>query len=112
MPDHLHILFASVGLDTDQLLWSKAARRALNLVLKPYRLQKQAYDHVLRPSESGPDAFCMLVHYILGNPVRAGLVENPETWPYSGSSLSPLADLDAKNLDFKERWWAYWTSLS
>ena len=112
MPDHLHILVAGIAPDTDQLLWSRAAKRALNLVLAPYRLQKQAYDHVLRASESGRDAFSALVHYILDNPVRAGLVEKSDKWTYCGSCIPQQSDYDAKSLDFRERWWAYWTSLN
>lgn len=111
MPDHLHILAAGIGSDSDQLLWSKSARRALNLLLAPHRLQKQAYDHVLRPNESRPDAFTVLAFYIAENPVRAGLSVSAGGWPYVGSAVPALPGLGPQHGEFRDSWWAYWNAL-
>src|SRR5258708_34952668 len=111
MPDHLHILAAGIGSDTDQLLWSKAASRALSRVLAPRRLQKQAYDHVLRPDKSGANAFTTLAFYIAENPVRAGLSASARDWPYVGSAVPALPELDPRRGEFRDRWWAYWSAL-
>lgn len=111
MPDHLHLLAAGFSHDSDQILWSRAIRRAINQSIKPISLQKQAYDHVLRPDESGPDAFIALVHYISENPVRARLTASARDWPYVGSVVPALPKLDPRDEEFRKRWWAYWNAL-
>ncbi len=78
MPDHLHIVSAGPTEASDHQLWCRSVRRKCNEALLPHKLQKQAHDRVLRPAESGRDAFATLVHYICQNPVRAGLVGRPE----------------------------------
>jgi REP-associated tyrosine transposase len=40
--------------------------------------QRDFFDHRLRTDESSNDK----ARYILQNPVRAGLVDRPEDWPY------------------------------
>jgi hypothetical protein len=42
--------------------------------------QRGFFDHVLRNDESYGDKW----NYVRENPVRAGLVSNPDEWPYSG----------------------------
>ena len=42
--------------------------------------QEEFFDHVLRSEES----YYQKCLYIYNNPVRAGLVDNPEEWKYSG----------------------------
>jgi putative transposase len=110
MPDHLHVMAAGVSVRSYQILWSRATRRAINQAIEPGRLQKQAYDHVLRPAESGPDAFTALVHYISENPVRAGLVGSARDWPYVGSVVPAVPRLNPREEEFRERWWAYWNN--
>jgi putative transposase len=111
MPDHLHVLASGVRLGSDQILWSRAIRRSIKQALKPVSLQKQAYDHVLRPDESGLDAFVSLAFYISENPVRAGLSSSARDWPYAGSVVPALPELDPRDKGFRERWWAYWNAL-
>lgn len=110
MPDHMHVLSAGLNQTTDQRLWIRAVRRELNRLLHPCRLQKQAYDHVLRPEEQGRDAFATLVHYVLNNPVRAGLVATAADWPFSGCILPAGPALNVHAVDFMEAWWRYWNS--
>jgi REP element-mobilizing transposase RayT len=110
MPDHLHLLAAGIAPAADQRLWVRAVRRSINQDLAPFRLQKQGYDHVLRPAESGRDAFVGLVHYLCENPVRAGLVSRPENWPYSGACVPALPDLDPRATNFTDQWWSYWAT--
>ncbi|MGE0757423.1 MAG: hypothetical protein AB7O38_10395 [Pirellulaceae bacterium] len=77
MPDHLHLLWLGLADVSDQRNAMKHFRRHLNRVLKRLgvALQKQPYDHVLRPDERQPAAFAEVVEYIARNPERAGLVE-------------------------------------
>jgi REP element-mobilizing transposase RayT len=111
MPDHLHVLAAGMNHNSDQALWSRAVRRRLNEVLKPFSLQKQAYDHILRTNESGPDAFTALAFYISQNPVRAGHVTASTDWPFVGAKVPALPGLDPRHATFREDWWRYWNSL-
>ncbi len=108
MPDHLHLLVAGIATTSDQCLFIRALRRDINLRLRPLKLQKQPFDHVLRPSESGPEAFTALVYYITGNPVRAGLVSTPPLWHFTGACVPELPTLDPRAPDFRETWWEYW----
>ena len=74
MPDHLHLIAAGMTSDADQQLWARAIRRSLNQLLLPRKLQKQAYDHVLRTTETNGDGFAAVIYYVCENPVRARLV--------------------------------------
>ena len=85
MPDHLH---AFVTLDAERCrlsAWMSGLKAAIVRVLKdeavggPY-LQKGFFDHVLRGSESASEKW----EYVLNNPVRAGLVNRAEDWPFWG----------------------------
>ena len=108
MPDHLHLLVAGIAKTSDQRLFIRALRRDINLLLRPLKLQKQPYDHVLRPAESGPDGFTTLVHYITENPVRAGLVATPQLWRFTGACVPERPTLDPRAPEFRETWWEYW----
>ena len=84
MPDHLHLLLG--GEDGSDLI--RLIRQFKQLT--GYRFKKETgkslwqksyYDHILRKEEDVVN----VVKYILGNPVRKGLVENADEYPFSGS---------------------------
>ncbi len=86
MPDHWHGL---IQLDTEIALsqvigrLKGASARLLGQrhpQIGPIR-QNSFDDHPLRVEEDLPT----VTHYILDNPVRAGLVDTPSAYPYSGS---------------------------
>ena len=85
MPDHLHLLWLGLCDGADQRNAMKYFRRQLNSVLQKLRavLQKQPYDHVLRPDERLPEAFAAVVEYIARNPERAGIVGADKFREYS-----------------------------
>ena len=107
MPDHLHLLVTGITQVSNQRLFIRALRRNINLLLRPLKLQKQPYDHVLRPTESGPDSFTTLAYYISENPARAGLVSTPQLWAYTGAYVPELPTLDPRASDFRALWWEY-----
>jgi REP element-mobilizing transposase RayT len=76
MPDHLHGIF-DFPLDASmQALfanWKRFLSRKHGI-----HFQRDFFDHRLRSDES----FVQKVEYIRYNPVRAGLVSEPEGWPY------------------------------
>ena len=107
MPDHLHGLWAGLASDSDQ---SKAAtffRKFMTIALKTHglALQKQPWDEVLREKDLERDAVVRAAFYIAQNPVRAGLVQKAEDWPYSGSQAAGYPDLDWRYQDFEQRIW-------
>ena len=86
MPDHLHFLVeGSEGSDLARLM--KTFKQASSFDYKPRvgrpLWQRSYYDHVLRGAHELQPA----VEYILGNPVRAGLVEDPVAYPFSGGEM-------------------------
>jgi REP element-mobilizing transposase RayT len=100
MPEHVHmILTPFVDLD-QQRVWpleellrriKSASAHLVNKQLhrKGAVWQEESFDHVLRASEK-LDA---TVEYISMNPVRRGLVENPEQYPWlwMASTLNPYS---------------------
>ncbi len=93
MPDHVHLLAEGISEASD-------LRRFVTLFKQRsgYRYGRTTsrrlwevgyYDHVLRDEEST----AKVVSYILHNPVKAGLVQRPQDYPYAGSDVFTLQDL-------------------
>jgi putative transposase len=92
MPDHLHLL---VGADSDADLvsfvkrfkqttgwWFRNRYETGSLKASPTSLWHKSYhDHSVRSEED----LAQIATYIVGNPVRVGLVESAEEYPFSGS---------------------------
>ena len=83
MPDHLH-LFVSVD-EISLSNWVKSLKNTLSKTLSSLgcdapHWQKGFFDHSLRSGES----YSQKWDYVRENPVRAGLVESAEDWPYAG----------------------------
>ena len=88
MPDHIHlfVVFPPEGITLEN--WIQSLRSALGKTLLRIGLQKPHwqegfFDHVLRSSESYSEKW----DYVRLNPVRAGLVQTPEEWPYQGEIM-------------------------
>jgi putative transposase len=105
MPDHSHLVWMGLRRESDQLNALRFLRRQMAPVLAPWRLQHQAYDHVLREEERKRGALASACFYILANPVRAGLVERIEDWPFSGSIVPGYPDLHPTQEHFWETFW-------
>ena len=90
MPDHLHLLVEGSGA-SDLARFIKAFKQETSFDYKRrvgrVLWQRSYYDHVLR----GPDELQPAVEYILGNPVKAGLVEDPSGFPFMGGELLAAA---------------------
>ena len=95
MPDHLHVAVSprvSRGKqrfgDLSKILGdfkSYTTRLSWKHGVKGKLWQRSFYDHIARRGED----LVAICEYILANPARKGLVEDPENWPYSGL-LDPL----------------------
>ena len=86
MPDHVHI-FASPSADAKGRsawikLWKSVSARRLTkeFNVTPPFWQGDTFDHILRSAES----YTQKWDYVRNNPVRAGLVGEPEEWPWRG----------------------------
>jgi REP element-mobilizing transposase RayT len=76
MPDHLHALMGFPGEKSMKPVI--AALKSWVAAKEKVNWQRDFFDHRLRSWESGAEK----ANYIRMNPVRAGLVANPEDWPY------------------------------
>jgi REP element-mobilizing transposase RayT len=79
MPDHVHLI---VIIDSNSATslgqWIKAFKALV--ARHQFRWQTGFFDHVLRNDESRSEKW----EYIRMNPVRGGLVDCPEDWPFYG----------------------------
>jgi putative transposase len=76
MPDHVHGIFSfQPDLSMKRLIfdWKRYLSRNHGI-----QWQRDFFDHRLRRDESIDSSW----QYIHDNPVRAGLVDSPEKWPY------------------------------
>jgi putative transposase len=86
MPDHAHLLVQDPDVVEFVRLFKGRSTSPARRYKSGRRLwQRSFYDHGLRREESVET----VAKYIFENPVRAGLVENPAEYPWSGSSVWP-----------------------
>jgi REP element-mobilizing transposase RayT len=89
MPDHVHLFVAFPPEGITLPKWVKALKTVIGKQLlglgtqKPH-WQEGFFDHVLRSAESYSEKW----EYVRMNPMRAGLCEGPEQWPYQGEIVS------------------------
>jgi REP element-mobilizing transposase RayT len=80
MPDHLH-LFVRGGRNFRLATWVGGLKRAMSVEFKSQHLwQPGFFDHILRSDES----YAAKWNYVRDNPVRGGLVQAADDWPYQG----------------------------
>lgn len=80
MPNHLHWVLASCYRLSDQVRSFKLAstRAAWAAGFGGKLWQRSFYDHVIRDQED----LERTIRYVLENPVKSGLVETAEDWPF------------------------------
>jgi REP element-mobilizing transposase RayT len=93
MPEHVHLLVEGLQELSDLRRFVRDAkqRSGFEYARRSGRplWQDGYYDHVLRDDEST----LVVVRYILGNPVRAGLAKDIDKYPYSGSEVYTMEEL-------------------
>jgi putative transposase len=90
MPDHAHLVTEGIADDSDFKYFEKMAKqRSAYKLWKGYQFQnvwqEGFHDWVIRPDQDIMD----VIRYVLDNPVRAGLVDRWDQYPFSGT-LFPL----------------------
>lgn len=79
MPDHVHFI-VTVSRDAIRIgKWVKAMKAVV--ACREFQWQSGFFDHVLRSNESRSEKW----EYIRMNPVRRGLVNRPEDWPFAAA---------------------------
>jgi putative transposase len=111
MPDHLHLIWMGLRLDTDQFNGMAFLRTYLEPALKPAKFQPQAQDNVLREEERKRHAFAKVCFYIAANPVRAELVKKTEVWPYTGCIVPGYPKLNPTTEEFWPNFWTIYGKL-
>jgi putative transposase len=93
MPDHLHLLIEGATGAADFREFMRLFKQRSSFQWKRScggdLWQRGYYDHVLREDED----IIGVARYVLANPVRAGLVEDPTTYPFLGSFALNVRDL-------------------
>ena len=105
MPDHIHLVWMGLRLDSDQLNGMSFLRTYLEPALGKAKFQPQAEDHVLRAEQRRKNAFANACLYILENPVRAGLVAAPWEWPFTGAVVPGYPTLHPSQTDYWRKFW-------
>jgi putative transposase len=85
MPDHIHFFCApgereAIGVAEWTKFWKSHAARFWPYASQAPVWQRECWDTQLRNHESYGDKW----QYVAQNPVRAGLVQAAEEWPYQG----------------------------
>ena len=90
MPDHLHLVVEGRHEASDMRRFAKVSKQRVRFVFRMRfeireTWQEGYFDRVLRSDEATE----VVVRYVLDNPVRAGLVETAEDYPFSGALFWP-----------------------
>lgn len=105
MPDHLHLVWMGLRLDTDQRNGMKFLREHLGPALRPHRFQHLPHDHVLRQYERKRNALAKVCHYILENPFKSELIPHGEEWLFCGAVVPGYPTLHPLREDFWPKFW-------
>jgi putative transposase len=93
MPDHLHLLVEARSQNANCRAFIKLAKQLAGFHYATTfggRLwQRYGFERVLRADE----ATLIVARYIVENPLRAGLVAKPESYPFSGSEVYALGEI-------------------
>ncbi len=111
MPDHIHLVWMGLRRDSDQRNGMAFLRTYLEPKLSPAKFQPQAQDEVLKDEARKRNAFAKVCFYIMANPVRAGLIQESEQWPYSGSIVPGYPRLNPYDEDFWPKFWKVYAKL-
>jgi REP element-mobilizing transposase RayT len=113
MPDHIHLLWTGLAVESDQMLAMRCFRKTMNDTLKRigFQFQRQPFDHVLQDDEREQKAIEEVVEYVARNPERKKLltIDGFAKYPYTGCLLpgAPLLKL------FQSPGWdEMWTTLA
>ena len=111
MPDHLHLVWTGLRLDSDQINGMAFLRTYLEPELSPAKFQPQPQDEVLREEQRKRNAFAKVCFYIAANPVRAELIGEKEVWPFTGCVIPGYQKLNPLEEDYWPKFWRVFGKL-
>jgi hypothetical protein len=111
MPDHLHLVWMGLRLDSDQINGMAFLRTYLEPELSPAKFQPQPQDEVLRVEQRKRNAFAKVCFYIAANPVRAKLIGEKEIWPFTGCIIPGYPKLNPLDEDYWSKFWRIFAKL-
>jgi putative transposase len=104
MPDHVHFLVegSSSGSHLVKFInqWKQQTGYLFRHELRKGFWQRRFYDHILRSGDGTED----VAWYIWMNPVRKGLVEEPQQYPFSGSFTTEWPRVNAPAKAWEPPW--------
>ena len=104
MPDQVHIVAQGARDDSNLRSFVQSWNTTMGFRWRRTHAgplwQTGYHDHVLRAE----DARLGVARYVLLNPVRAGLVENAEDYPFSGSGRYTITQILEAAEDWKPSW--------
>ena len=93
MPDHLHLVVSGLDESSDAKAFISRSKQYSGYYFKRehgVRLwQRYGFERVVRDDKE----LALTVGYIVGNPVRGGLVSDPAQYPFLGSERYTLTEL-------------------
>ena len=92
MPDHVHQLVKGQTVTADAELYTRKAKQYSGYYFKQAFGLKLWERDGFKPALLADHEPVLAARYILQNPVRAGLVEHIEDYPFSGSQISSTKD--------------------
>jgi len=105
MPDHVHLLVEALADDSDCRAFISRAKQYSGFHYKATfgeRLwQRYGFERTLRSAEAAID----VARYVLENPVRAGIVEQLDAYPFSGSNVYTVEQI-LEAVQLKRKWWS------
>jgi REP element-mobilizing transposase RayT len=94
MPDHVHLLVVGTAADSDLRRFVKSTKQSSGRIhsrIYDRRLWDEGYyDRILRKDSDVRE----IARYIVWNPVRAGLTTKPAQYPYIGSDVLSIEQLE------------------
>src|SRR5271157_604000 len=111
MPDHIHLIWMGLGLDSDQVNGMAFLRTYLEPELLSANFQPRPRDEVLREEQRERNAFAKVCFYIAANPVRAELLGETDVWPITGCMIAGCPKLNPLKEDFWSKFWRIFPKL-
>lgn len=105
MPDHIHLVWMGLRLDTDQRNGMKFLREHAGKLLAPHRFQHQPHDHVLREEQRRREVFRTVCFYVIDNARVEKLAVRLEDWPFAGCVIPGYPAMHPLEEDFWAQFW-------
>ena len=103
MPDHLHLLIEGLADDCDCRRFVARAKQYSGFYYKKAfgapLWQRYGYERTLRDQENS----LSVARYIVENPVRAGLANRPQGYPFLGSATYSIEEI-LEAVQFRDCW--------